>query len=170
MMKLEEAEEKFIEIWGSLGTQWGISRTMAQIHAYLMVKNNPRTTEEIMSDLQISRGNANMNTRALIDWGLVHKVIKSGQRKEFFIAEGDIWEVTKKIAAQRRKKELSPLLSKLEYLKELVEESKELQYEHLNELLSEISNMAQVTDQLLAKLERVEKTWLSKNLLKILSK
>ena len=105
-MKLEEAENKFIEIWGALGTQWGISRTMAQIHAYLMVKNDPKTTEDIMRDLQISRGNANMNTRALIEWGLVHKVIKSGERKDFFIAERDIWEVTKKIASQRRKKEL----------------------------------------------------------------
>ena len=168
-MKLEEAENKFIEIWGALGTQWGISRTMAQIHAYLMVKNDPKTTEDIMRDLQISRGNANMNTRALIEWGLVHKVIKSGERKDFFIAERDIWEVTKKIASQRRKKELIPLLSKLEQLeKSKIEDSGS--QKHFNDLVKEISEIANITDDLLFKLEKVERTWLSEKLLKLIVK
>lgn len=167
MMKLEEAENKFIEIWGSLGSQWGISRTMAQIHAYLMVKNIPKSTEEIMDDLMISRGNANMNTRTLIDWGLVHKVLKSGQRKEFFIAERDIWEVTKKIAAQRRKRELSPLLDKLEKLSNSVRKSKEVDQEHFLDLIKEIRDIAETTDHIIERIDTVEKSWLTRNALKL---
>ena len=170
MMKLEEAEEKFIEIWGSLGSQWGISRTMAQIHAFLMVKNCPKTTEEIMSDLQISRGNANMNTRALIDWGLVHKVIKSGERKEFFIAESDIWEAAKKISSQRRKRELHPLITKLDQLRDTLDDSEETSNDHIHELLSEISELTHLTDQILGRVEKVEKSWLTKKLMKLLNK
>ncbi len=70
-MKLEAAKQEFINSWGVLGTQWGISRTMAQIHALLLVTPDPIHAEAIMEQLQISRGNANMNLRDLMDWGLV---------------------------------------------------------------------------------------------------
>jgi DNA-binding transcriptional regulator GbsR (MarR family) len=34
-MTLQEGKEKFIQSWGTLGSNWGINRTMAQIHALL---------------------------------------------------------------------------------------------------------------------------------------
>jgi DNA-binding transcriptional regulator GbsR (MarR family) len=77
---------------------------MAQIHALLLLAHEPLSAEDIMEELQISRGNANMNIRALVDWGLVHKELKSGERKEFFVAEKDMWLVVKKIIIQRKKK------------------------------------------------------------------
>ena len=113
-MQLDEAKSKFIQSWGTLGSDWGISRTMAQIHALLLISPAPMNAEEVMEHLQISRGNANMNLRALIDWGLVYKALKPGERKEFFEAEKDIWEVVKKIIIQRKKKELEPALRMLE--------------------------------------------------------
>ena len=70
-MKLEEAKQQFINSWGAFGTQWGINRTMAQIHALLLSVENPLTTDEIMEQLQISRSNANLNIRALLDWELI---------------------------------------------------------------------------------------------------
>ena len=72
-MQLTEAKEKFVQSWGSLGSQWGINRTMAQIHALLLVSHEALSTEDIMETLQISRGNANMNIRELINWQLVQK-------------------------------------------------------------------------------------------------
>src|SRR6188768_1517131 len=105
-MELKEAKDKFLNAWGTLGTSWGINRTMAQIHALLLISDSELTTEEIMEDLNISRGNANMNIRALMDWGLVHKKIKQGERKEYFVSEGDIWEIARLIARERRKREL----------------------------------------------------------------
>ena len=70
-MTLDEGKESFIQSWGTLGSSWGITRTMAQIHALLLVSPEALSAEDIMAQLQISRGNANMNIRALIDWNLV---------------------------------------------------------------------------------------------------
>jgi len=86
-MEFKEAKNKYIQTWGALGSQWGINKTMAQIHALLMISIEPLSIEEIMDELQISRGNTSMNIRALIDWGIVFKESKSGERKEFFTAE-----------------------------------------------------------------------------------
>ncbi|MDB5284737.1 MAG: transcriptional regulator, partial [Bacteroidota bacterium] len=96
-MKLDEAKQNFVEAWGTLGTNWGINRTMAQIHALLLVSDEPLSTDEIMEKLDISRGNTNMNMRALIDWGLAERKVKLGERMEFFVGEKDIWRVAVKI-------------------------------------------------------------------------
>jgi len=109
-MTAQEKKDKFVQQWGSIGSNWGINRTMAQIHALLLISSKPLSAMEIKQELQISVGNANMNIRALIDWGLVHKELIPGQRKEFFIAEKDMWEVVKRIIIQRKKKELEPIL------------------------------------------------------------
>jgi DNA-binding transcriptional regulator GbsR (MarR family) len=86
-MELPEAKQKFIEAWGKLGSEWGINRTMAQVHALLLVTPDALTTEEIMESLSISRGNANMTLRDLMSWGLVEKQHKAGERKEYFYAD-----------------------------------------------------------------------------------
>ncbi len=135
----QEAKNSLIQAWGTLGSNWGINRTMAQIHALLLISPENLSTEDIMADLQISRGNANMNTRALIDWGLVHKVHKPGDRKEYFSAEKDMWQITRQIARERRKRELNPVIKVLEQVqnvnnkstaesKELLRVTKELQF------------------------------------------
>jgi len=113
-MTVKEGKEKFIKAWGALGTDWGISRTMAQVHALLLIEPKPMCADHIMEELQISRGNANMNIRALIDWGLVHKELVPGERKEFFLAEKDMWEVVKRIIIQRKKRELEPMIKVLD--------------------------------------------------------
>ena len=115
-MKLTEGKEKFIQAWGTLGSSWGINRTMAQVHALLLIAPESLCAEDIMEELNISRGNANMNIRALMDWGLVSKELKSGERKEFFSAEKDIWKVATKILYRRKKKELDPIIKVLEQL------------------------------------------------------
>jgi len=108
-LDLDEAKYKFIQEWGVLGSSWGINRAMAQIHACLLLSPDSKTTDEVMEELKISRGNANMNMRALIDWGLVFKEFKPGERKEYFYAEKDLWTVMKQIAKERRKREIIPI-------------------------------------------------------------
>src|SRR6187402_37289 len=112
-MEFKEAKNKFIQTWGALGSQWGINKTMAQIHALLMVSAEPLSMEDIMEELLISRGNASMNLRALMDWGIVYKEYKSGERKEFFTAEKDLDELAVKIAKERSKREIKPALKVL---------------------------------------------------------
>ena len=115
-MTLEEGKEKFIQTWGTIGSDWGVNRTMAMIHALLLVSPEPLCAEEVMEQLNISRGNANMNLRALIDWGLIYKALRSGERKEYFEAEKDMYKVIKAVIVQRKKRELEPLLRVLDEL------------------------------------------------------
>jgi DNA-binding transcriptional regulator GbsR (MarR family) len=113
-MTYNQGKDKFLQAWGTLGSDWGISRTMAQIHALLMISPKALSADEVMEELQISRGNVNMNLRALMDWGLVFKELKSGDRKEYFVAEKDMWKVSKQIIINRKKKELEPIVKVLD--------------------------------------------------------
>jgi DNA-binding transcriptional regulator GbsR (MarR family) len=113
-MKLDDARKTFIQAWGTLGAEWGINRTMAQIHALLLSSPEALDTDEIMARLQISRGNASTNLRALVDWNLVTRELRPGVRREFFTAEKDVWAISRAIAVQRRRRELDPLMKVLE--------------------------------------------------------
>ncbi|MGH1518023.1 GbsR/MarR family transcriptional regulator [Chryseobacterium sp. JK1] len=118
-MQLSEAKEKYIQTWGTFATNWGINRTMAQVHALLLASDKPLSTDEVMQQLEISRGNANMNLRGLIDWGIVKKELIKGDRKEYFVAEKDVWYLFKQITKERRKREIEPVISFLEELKNI---------------------------------------------------
>jgi len=106
----EASRDEFISQWGALGSNWGINRSMAQVHALLMTAPQPMHTEEIMERLQISRGNANTNIRELIGWGLVRLVVKKGERREYFEAEKDVWKIFITITKERRRREVDPAL------------------------------------------------------------
>nr|WP_315032567.1 helix-turn-helix domain-containing protein [uncultured Chryseobacterium sp.] len=124
-MQLSEAKEKYIQTWGTFATNWGINRTMAQVHALLLASDKPLSTDEVMEQLEISRGNANMNLRALIDWGIVKKEFVKGDRKEYFVAEKDVWYLFKQITKERRKREIEPVISFLEELKNIEDKDTE---------------------------------------------
>ncbi|MBE4948090.1 GbsR/MarR family transcriptional regulator [Chryseobacterium culicis] len=124
-MQLSEAKEKYIQTWGTFATNWGINRTMAQVHALLLASGKPLSTDEVMEQLEISRGNANMNLRALIDWGIVKKEFVKGDRKEYFVAEKDVWYLFKQITKERRKREIEPVISFLEELKNIDDKDSE---------------------------------------------
>ncbi|MCE3297315.1 MAG: transcriptional regulator [Crocinitomicaceae bacterium] len=112
-MEIQEAKRTFISLWGNFGTQWGINRSMAQVHALLLSSEVALSTEEVMDELKISRGNANMNLRDLLNWNLVYKKSVPGDRKEYFFAEKDMWEVAKRIVKERKRREIEPLIQHL---------------------------------------------------------
>ena len=103
------AVDEFVLLWGEMASHWGINRTMAQIHALLYAADAPLDTDEIMDRLQISRGNANMNLRALVDWNLVRKTHQLGSRKDYFVAESDVWTITTTIIEERQRREIKPV-------------------------------------------------------------
>ena len=109
--KLKQARDEFVAQWGALGTQWGINRTMAQIHALLMTAPLAMTTDEVMEDLEISRGNAHTNLKELVAWGLVKAVVKKGERRDFFEAEKDVWQIFTIVARERKRREIEPALA-----------------------------------------------------------
>lgn len=118
---LAATRTEFIVQWGALGSQWGINRTMAQIHALLMTAPGPMSTDEVMAELQISRGNAHTNIKELVAWGLVRSIVRIGERKEYFEAEKDVWKIFTRVARERKRRELDPAL---EVLRQCATESK----------------------------------------------
>jgi len=166
-MELEAAKEHFVQTWGTLGTNWGISRTMAQIHALLLMSPDPLSTEEVMDKLHISRGNANMTLRDLINWGLVQKVIKTGERKEFFSAEKDIWEVAKCIARERKRRELDQMKKAIDQLAEVTGDPKDKNYTAFIDTVKSIQQFSGSVDTLLTKVINSDKNWFLKSLIKL---
>ena len=166
-MEYKEAKEKFIHAWGTLGSSWGINRTMSQIHALLIISPNALTTEEIMQDLNISRGNANMNIRALMDWGLVDKELKPGERKEFFSAKKDITAIGKHIARERKRRELDPVITVLEQLQEVQGTSNEVK--EFKKVTGEMQEFAKQVETMLELFAASKQDWLIKAVMKLRS-
>ena len=122
----EEALEQFILLWGEMASAWGINKTMAQIHALLYAEAEPLDTDTIMSQLDISRGNANMNLRNLLQWQLIHKVHFKGQRKDFYTAEKDVWNIVSTIIRERQQREVAPIRENLNETLELLDKQESL--------------------------------------------
>ncbi len=166
VMKLEEAKQQFINSWGAFGTQWGINRTMAQIHALLLISTAPITQDDIMEQLTISRGNVNMNIRDLIGWGLVERVIVSGERKEYFTADKDIWKVATQIIKERKKRELDPMLKLLSQL-ENIDDKKEKDAKEFLKVVGDIKKLGSQADSLLDLMIKAEENKFISGVLKI---
>lgn len=166
-MKLTEARQQFISSWGAFGTHWGINRTMAQIHALLLISPDPLTQDDMMEQLNISRGNTNMNIRELINWGLVERVLLSGERKEYFTAEKDIWKVVKQIVKERKKRELEPMLQLLDKLEEVEGDKKDKHVKTFVDTVSSIKKLGRQADKTLDMMIKAEESWFINSLKKI---
>jgi DNA-binding transcriptional regulator GbsR (MarR family) len=167
-MKNQQAKDEFIKLWGALGSQWGINRSMAQIHALLLVSHKHLSTEDIMEQLVLSRGNANMNIRELINWNLIYKEIIPGERREYFRAEHDVWTIATRIISERKKRELLPAQSLIkrianETLQENDEESK-----HIKKTFGQMDDLLGRIDQLSALMIRAEQNTLFKKMMTLL--
>jgi DNA-binding transcriptional regulator GbsR (MarR family) len=166
-MNLPEAKAQFIQSWGILGSQWGINRTMAQIHALLMVAAKPLSAEDIMEQLSVSRGNTNMNVRELIDWGLVEKVIIPGERREFFSAEKDIWKVATVIMYQRKKRELDPMVKVLNQLGSIEGNKEDAEVKAFTDTISNIKKFAAQAEKTLDTIIKAEENWFWSSFIKL---
>ncbi len=167
-MKLTEAKQQFISSWGAFGTHWGINRTMAQIHALLLISPDPITQDDMMDQLNISRGNTNMNIRELINWGLVERILVSGERKEYFIAEKDIWKVVKLIVKERKKRELEPMLLLLDKLEAVEGDKRDKEIKSFVETISGIKKLSKQANKTLDTMIKAEESWFIGSLMKIL--
>jgi DNA-binding transcriptional regulator GbsR (MarR family) len=156
-MDWKEGKEKFIQAWGALGSEWGVNRTMAQVHALLMISPLSLSADQIMKELKISSGNANMNIRALMDWGLVYKELRPGDRKEYFIGEKDMWKVVRQIIINRKKKELEPMLKILDEISGVKEDC--LEAEALAKAVNDIKMFSSKADSTLDMLIKADSNW-----------
>lgn len=112
-----------------MASAWGINKTMAQIHALLYAETEPLDTDAIMDQLDISRGNANMNLRNLLQWQLVHKVHFKGKRKDYYTAEKDVWSIVSTIIRERQQREVAPIRENLNDCLDLFDENETISEE-----------------------------------------
>jgi len=169
-MKFEEAKMEFIQSWGSIGSSWGIPRSMAQIHALLLTSYNELSTEDIMETIKLSRGNVNTNVRELINWRLISKKSIIGERKEFFQAETDVWALAKNIVEERKRRELKPVLELLRRLKAEKYEGNKEEINHFVSLISDLEDLISQLDQLSSTLIKLNDNKLFKKMIKLLPK
>lgn len=165
-MEFEKAKETFIQTWGKLGSEWGINRTMAQVHALLLIAPEPLSTDDVMEQLQVSRGNANMNLRDLINWNLAERVIKAGDRKEYFRAEKDIWEIARRIAKERKRREIEPLKDVLKELRKVKGDKKDAGVKQFTETVEGLGDFVDKMDKSMEYLLKADEHWFFGTLLK----
>jgi DNA-binding transcriptional regulator GbsR (MarR family) len=111
--RLHEVEDHFVGLWRTMSSLWGISPTMAEIHGLLYITGAALSMDDIMARLGISRGNVSMNLSKLVEWGLVKRVHKRGDRRDYYESLSDVWEMFTLVAAQRKRREIDPILSTL---------------------------------------------------------
>ena len=168
-MTLADAKEEFVTAWGGLGSHWGINKTMAGIHALMLVNKDPMSAEDIMEKLQISRGNVNMNVRALVDWNLISRTSVKGERREYFIAEKDPWRMATRIAHERRKRELEPMIKTLDNIRHMeIKTGNKKEIEEFQNFISSLQEFSHKVDNLFTTLTRADQNWFTGTLLKLL--
>jgi DNA-binding transcriptional regulator GbsR (MarR family) len=111
--RLNRVEDQFVDLWDTMSRLWGISSTMARIHGLLYITGAALSMDDIMQRLVISRGNVSMNLNKLVEWGLVRRVHKRGDRRDYYESLTDVWEMFTIVANQRKRREIDPILTTL---------------------------------------------------------
>ncbi len=149
--QLQAAKDEFVTQWGAIGNSWGVNRTMAQIHALLMVTPDPLSTDQVMEDLKISRGNANMNLRELVGWGLIRSIVRKGERKEFFEAEKDVWKIFCIVTRERKRREIDPVQDVLRRCQEQTDGLKGTDAEVFQKQIKDLADFVSTTSTIMDK-------------------
>jgi DNA-binding transcriptional regulator GbsR (MarR family) len=149
-----EEKNRFVESWGSMGILWGINRSMARIHAYLLVSQEPVDSEAIADYLRISRGNTSMCLKELRNWGVVQRVNISGDRRDFYVSEPDTWKMLYRIALNRKSREFDPALHALRHL---LSEADMKESEKVYERLSQVEDILATLDHIMTRFLESEK-------------
>ncbi len=167
---LAAARDEFISQWGAMGGAWGINRTMAQVHALLMTSDRALTTDEVMADLKISRGNAHQNLRELVGWGLIRSVMRKGERKEYFESEKDVWRMFCTIARERKRREVEPALRALRACDDQTRNLRGEKAVSFNRQIRALADFLAQMDAIMDRVSRAEQSNIMPLLLKMFAK
>jgi DNA-binding transcriptional regulator GbsR (MarR family) len=139
---------------------------MAQIHALLLISTESLSTEDIMEELKMSRGSVNMNLRALIDWGIVKREHKAGERREYFSAGKDIWDLAKQVSKERRRREIAPVLAVLADVQNVSGENRKAVAE-FKKVTGDLYDFTNKVDGMIEKFTKSDQGWFYKLILKL---
>ena len=170
MASFEETRKTLIEEWGELGARWGISRTMARAQALLMIATEPLNTDQVMEALAISRGNAHGGLEDLVAWGLARKVHREGDRKVYFEALQDPWQIFFVVARERRRREIEPLLEVLRACEKATSGRETPEEEAFHRQIQSLAEFTAMGDAALQRIGEAEKSRISKWLLRLIGR
>ena len=105
--------EAFILHWGEMGTQWGVNRSVSQIHALLYLSDRPLPADEIVEALNLARSNVSTGLKELQGYGIIRRTHIADDRRDHFVAETDLWDMLMRIVAERKKREIDPTVAVL---------------------------------------------------------
>ena len=145
-MKITPVMEMYILHWGEMGTRWGVNRTVSQIHALLYLSPEPLTAEAIAEALSVARSNVSTSLKELQSWGLIRVTHVLGDRRDYFEAEGDTWEMLVTIIEERKKREIEPTLSMLRKCVLEMENDKQTPTEVQDNIRQMLSFVTTITD------------------------
>ncbi len=165
-MNVNEGKEKFISTWADMADSWGIPRSLAQVHALLLLTKKEKCADEIIAELGISRGSVHNSVKELLDWGLIFETKREGDHKTtYFVAEKDMWEVFRKILVRRKKRELDPVVAALDELCSVESSCSESEcFCQVRDDLRAISNKVNATLEMLS---RQDSQWFLKVLMRL---
>ncbi|MEM7690228.1 MAG: MarR family transcriptional regulator [Pseudomonadota bacterium] len=149
--ELPPSVARFVLHWGDLGSQWGVNRSVAQIHALVFISDKPLTAEEIAEQLGMARSNVSNSIKELLGWGLIHRVPVMGDRRDHYDAEADIWEMAIKIAEGRKRREIDPAEQALRLCNEEAEFDRQVSPEarqKLADMLEFVTTMSRWHDEM----------------------
>ena len=150
---LPEAVRRFVLEWGNLGERWGVNRSVSQIHALLYASKRPLAAEEIADLLGIARSNVSNSLRELQSWNIIRSVPILGDRRTFYTAETDLWNLVSRIAAGRKARELDPAAAALRECVELTRDDENVDpvvQLRLREMLDFVERLSRWYDQMIA--------------------
>jgi DNA-binding transcriptional regulator GbsR (MarR family) len=152
--RLSQVERQFVDLWGTMSSLWGINPTMARIHGLLYITGEALTMDDMMDRLGISRGNVSMNLTKLVEWGLVQRAHTRGDRRDRYASVSDVWEMFTRVAAQRKRREIDPVLSTLRRCRDDLaaetEPAAKERYRRVDDLLAFLQLMDHLAQQFLA--------------------
>ncbi|MCP4147225.1 MAG: transcriptional regulator [bacterium] len=143
-----EEFDRFVESWGSMGVLWGINRSMARIHAFILLSEKPVDLDTVATRLNISRGNASMSLKDLRNWGVIQRVNTPGDRRDYYVAEPSVLKMFFRIAKERKKREFDPAL---DAVRQLMEEGNTEEQPNVHKRLAHMESTMGVLDRLMDK-------------------
>ncbi len=156
MPELSEPIQTFILHWGEMGTRWGVNRTVAQIHALLMVSDRPLPADEIAETLQVARSNVSTSLKELQSWGLVKSMHVLGDRRDHFQSEKDVWDMFLIVMDERKRREIDPSIAVLRDCAEALK-SESNPESHAEKQIGELLQFMETTNSWYANVRKLPK-------------
>lgn len=106
---VDRVREEFVQLWGALGTFWGVPPTTARVFGWLMSRSEPADAQQIMAGLELSRGAVSMACRELREWKLISPERVAGARRVVYRPETDLERVLRNVVEIRKRREWDPI-------------------------------------------------------------